>query len=125
MNKDLMEMVLPRLASRLHKHLQRYYAGELDQAAFAKNLEGVLRRHHRWLSGQGVPEADAAIAIHASLVILSGPGLREEADEEQLPLEVIEFRALRSAAEEISQQYDVSPRRVLRQLCAIVAQYAE
>ncbi len=124
MNKDLIEMVLPRLASRLHKQLQRYYAGELDQAGFTRNLEGVLQRHHAWLSRQGIPEAEAAIAIHAALIVLSGPGLREEATEEGVPLEVIEYRAVRTAAADIAKQYKVSPKRTLRQLAAIVAQYA-
>ena len=48
-----------------------------------------------------------------------------EAEEESLPLEVIEYRAVRAAAADIAQQYGVSERRATKRISALVADYAE
>ena len=125
MDRQLMELVLPRLARRLHKQLQRYHSGELDHHSFSRNFESLLQRQYAWLSKQGVPQAEAAIAIHAGVLILSSPGLRAEAEQLGLPLEVIEYRAVCQAADDIARNYAVGKTRAIRQITAIVAQYAE
>jgi hypothetical protein len=125
MNKQLMDIVLPCLAKRLYRQLERYRAGELNDAQFNRRFEAVLEKQHAWLAKQGVPEAQAAIAIHAAVLVLSSPGMRAEAAEQGIPLEVVEFRALRTIACEISSHYGLSASQVTRQMSAIVAQYAE
>jgi hypothetical protein len=57
--------------------------------------------------------------------VLSGPGLRAEAEEEEIPLEVIEFRAAQCAAADISQNYHVSERGALQRICTLVALFAK
>jgi hypothetical protein len=125
MDKQLMELVLPRLARRLHKQLQRYHSGELDHHSFSRNFESLLQRQYSWLSKQGVPEAEAAIAIHAGVLILSSPGLRAEAEQLGQPLELVEYKAVRQAADDIARNYNVSKTRAIRHITSIVAQYAE
>src|SRR5262245_37954806 len=98
MSKTLMNLVLPRLARPLHRQLQRYRAGELNDRQFTKGFEILLQRQHAWLARRGVPEVRAALAIHGAVLVLSGPGLRAEATELGVPLEMVEFRAVREAA---------------------------
>jgi hypothetical protein len=125
MNKPLMELVLPRLAQRLHRHLRRYQAGKLNDAQFSRKFENLMQQQFSWLANQGIPEAEAAVAVHSAVIILSTPGLQAEAAEQNVPLEVVEFRAVQGAAEDISQSYGLNERRVLRRICYLVAQYAE
>jgi hypothetical protein len=125
MSKELMELVLPRLARRLNRQLRRYRAGRLDDDQFSKRFEALLQQQHAWLANQGVPELDAAVAVHGSVVVLSGPGLKAEAREQGVPLEVIEFRAVQSAADDIAQNYGISQRNATRRVSAVVALYAE
>jgi hypothetical protein len=125
MSRELMELVLPRLAQRLNRQLRRYRAGELDDAQFSHKFETLLQQQYTWLANQGIPEVEAALAVHGAVLVLSGPGLRAEAAEQSLPLEVVEYRAVRAAAEDIAQNYGVSERRATRRISAIVAHYAE
>jgi hypothetical protein len=125
MSKQLIRIVLPQLARRLHRHVQRYRAGELDDAEFAKRFEALLQRQYAWLSDKGVPQDEAAVAVHGAVLVLTSPGLRAEAEEQQLPLEVIEHRAICAAAADIARTHGVSERDVVRQLSAIVAQYGD
>jgi hypothetical protein len=125
MNKQLMDIVLPSLAKRLHRQLERYRAGELDDSQFNRRFEAVLEKQYSWLAQQGVPEAEAAMVIHAAVLVLSGPGMRAEAAEVGLPLEVIEYRAIATVAEEIGENYGVDPKEAVRQIGTIVAQYAD
>ena len=125
MNKDLMEIVLPRLAQRLNRQLRRYRAGKLNDAQFSHKFELLLQQQYAWLAGQGIPEVEAAIAVHGAVLVLSSPGLRAEAAEQGVPLEVIEFRAVCTAAADIAQSYGVSERRATRRISAIVAGYSE
>jgi hypothetical protein len=125
MSKDLMEIVLPRLAQRLHRHLRRYRAGQLDEAQFSRKFEDLLHQQYAWLANQGVPEVDAAVAVHGAVLVLSGPGLRAEAAEQSLPLEVVEHRAIQAAAGDIAENYGVSEQRMTRRISNIVARYAE
>src|SRR5437660_12510518 len=125
MSKQLMEIVLPRLARPLYRQLQRYRAGKLNDSQFTRGFESLLRRQHAWLAERGVPEARAALAIHGAVLVLSGPGLRAEAEELGLPLEVVEYRAIRSAAKDIAESYGVSEPKALRRIASILAHYAE
>ena len=125
MSKELMEIVLPRLSRRLNHQLRRYRAGELDDAQFSRKFEVLLQQQYAWLANQGIPEIEAAIAVHGAVLVLSSPGLRAEAAEQGLPLEVVEYRAVCSAAADIAENYGVSERRATRRISAIVAHYAE
>jgi hypothetical protein len=125
MNKELMEIVLPRLAQRLNRQLRRYRAGELNDAQFSHKFEMLLQQQYAWLANQGIPEVEAAIAVHGAVLVLSGPGLRAEAGEQSVPLEVVEFNAIRAAAADISSNYGVSEGKTIRRLSALVAFYAE
>ena len=125
MSKELMDLVLPRLAQRLNRHLRRYRAGELDDAQFSHKFETLLQQQYDWLANKGVAEIDAAIAVHSSVLVLSSPGLKAEAVEQGTPLEVIEFRAIEAAAQDIAESYGVSQRRTLKRMCEVMAAYIE
>ena len=120
-----MEIVLPRLAQRLHRQLQMYRSGELNDDQFTQNFESLLQKQYSWLAKRGVSEAKAALAIHGAVLVLSGPGLRAEAEEEHLPLEVVEYRAVKAAAEDIAKSYGVDARRAFRRISTILAHYGE
>ena len=125
MSKDLMELVLPRMARRLDRQLRRYRAGELNDNQFARKFELLLQQQYAWLANQGISEVEAAVTVHGAVLVLSGPGLRAEAAEEGLPLEVIEYRATRAAAADVAQNYGISENRATRRIAAIVAAYSE
>ncbi|MFL5245120.1 MAG: hypothetical protein ACJ8FY_23705 [Gemmataceae bacterium] len=125
MDRELMEIVLPRLARRLYKQLEQYRLGEMNHSQFSQHFETLLQRQYAWLSKQGVPESQAAIAIHAGVLVLSGPGLRAEAEQDKVPLELVEFKAVRMAAEDIARNYGIPKARAIKQISSIVAQYAE
>lgn len=125
MSRELMELVLPRLAQRLNRQLRRYREGRLDEAQFSARFERLLQQQHLWLSNQGVADVDAAVTVHGAVLVLSGPGLRAEAEEESLPLEVVEFRAVKAAAADVAQHYGVSERKALRRITDLVAGYAD
>src|SRR5207248_11157553 len=116
MSKELMDIVLPRLAQRLNRQLRRYRAGELDDNQFARKFELLLQQQYAWLAKQGISEVEAAVTVHGAVLVLSGPGLRAEAAEQALPLEVVEYRAVQSAAQDISENYGVSERRAARRI---------
>jgi hypothetical protein len=125
MSKQLMDVVIPRLARPLFQHLERYRVGELNDKEFTAKFEALLRRQHAWLADRGISAARAAVAIHAAVLVLSLPGLRAEAEETGLPLEVIENRAVREAARDVSQNYGVSERKVAHYIARIIARYGE
>lgn len=125
MSKQLMDVVLPRLARPLSRQLQRYRDGELDEAAFTRDFESLLQRQHEWLANRGVSEPNAALAIHAAILVLSNPGLRAEAAETGRPTEVIEFEAIREAAEDVARNYGVNVRRAVQAISRMVARYGE
>src|SRR5262245_51324156 len=109
MNKQPVEMVLPRLAQRLNRQLRRHKAGQMDEDTFSRKFEDLLEQQYSWLINQGVADVDAAIAVHAAVLVLSTPGLKSEAAEQSLPLEVVEFRAIQAASHDISENYGVTP----------------
>jgi hypothetical protein len=125
MSKELMEIVLPRLSRRLNRQLRRYRAGKLDDAGFSRKFEMLLQQQYSWLANQGIPEVDAALAVHGAVLVLSGPGLRAESAERGIPLEIVEFQAVQAAATDIAEHYGISELRALRRISAIVSQYAE
>jgi hypothetical protein len=123
MGKQLMDLVLPRLARPLYRQLQRYRAGELNDRQFTKTFEALLRQQHAWLAQRGVPEVRAALAIHGAVLILSGPGLRAEAEELGVPLEVVEQRAITEAAADVGRSYGMNERKAAHVISRIVARY--
>ena len=125
MSKQLMNIVLPRLAQRLNRQLRRYRAGELNDNEFSRKFEDLLQQQFAWLANQGIPEVEAAIAVHGAVLVLSSPGLRAEAAEQSLPLEVVEYQAVRAAASDIAQNYKADERRMVRRISAILASYSE
>jgi hypothetical protein len=125
MSKQLMEVVLPRLAKPLYHQLRQYRSGRLDDAAFTRGFEDLLQRQHAWLARQGVSETRAALAIHGAVLILSAPGLRAEASEAKLPLEVIEFRAVMEAAADVAANYGMNERKAANIIASLVARYGD
>ncbi len=125
MSKELMDIVLPRLAQRLNRQLRRYRAGELDDDQFSRRFETLLQQQYTWLANQGVPEIDAAVAVHGAVLVLSSAGLRVEAAEQGVPLEVVEQQAVQAAASDIASNYGVSKRRAVQRISTIVAYYAD
>lgn len=120
-----MELVLPRLSQRLNRQLRRYQEGRIDDAQFTERFESLLQQQHAWLANQGVPDLEAAVTIHGAVLVLSRAGLRSEAEEQGVPLEVIEFGAVLEAADDIAEFYAVRKEKVLRRLVNIVAAYSE
>ncbi|MBI1830075.1 MAG: hypothetical protein HYR84_01330 [Planctomycetes bacterium] len=125
MAKQLMEIVLPRLARPLYQHLEQFQLGRLDEGQFTRRFEKELQKQHCWLAKRGIEVARAAVAIHAAVIVLSLPGLRSEAQEANVPLEILEFRAVREAAQDVAQNYGMCPRRAANAIGRLVARYAE
>jgi hypothetical protein len=125
MSKQLMELVLPRLAKTLYRELQRYRAGRLDEGQFSQAFETLLQNQHTWLITRGIPELRAALAIHAAVLVLSRPGLRADAAENSIPFEVAEFRAVHDAAVDLARNYDISEGRAIRLLAKIISRYGK
>jgi len=123
MSKQLMDMVLPRLARPLYRHLEKFQTGKLDEEQFTKRFESLLQRQHQWLAQKGVSAARAAIAIHAAVLVLSMPGLRAEALEAGLPLEVNEYRAIKEAAQDVASSYGLDERRIVHAISGLVSKY--
>ncbi len=125
MSKPLMDIVLPRLARPLYRQLERYRTGELDDRQFTRQFEALLQRQHVWLANRGISAVRAAVAIHAAVLVLSLPGLRAESAEGNLPLEVVEHRAVREAAADVSRNYGVNERKLTDMIAALVARHAD
>jgi hypothetical protein len=125
MSKQLMEIVLPRLARPLYQHLEQFQQGRIDELQFTKKFEKELRKQHHWLATRGIAVVKAAVALHAAVIVLSLPGLRSEAKEGNLPLEVLEFRAVREAASDVATNYGISRQRAIHAISRLVARYGE
>jgi hypothetical protein len=125
MDKQLMDVVLPRLARPLYRQLERYQTGKMDDDTFTERFESLLRRQHAWLEKRGISGRRAAIAIHAAVLVLSLPGLRAEAAEDNLPLEVVEHRAVREAAADVAANYGIPEPRAAQAIASLVAQYGD
>src|SRR3954451_5761962 len=116
MSHELMDLVLPRLAQRLNRQLRRYREGRLDESQFSAKFERLLQQQHAWLANRGVADVDAAGTGDGAVLVLSAAGLKAEAEEESVPLEVVEFRAVKAAAADVAQQYGLSERKALRRI---------
>lgn len=125
MSKQLMEIVLPRLAKPLYRHLEKYRTGEMSDDQFTRKFETLLRKQHAWLAERGISAARAALAIHSGVLVLSRPGLRAEAAEANLPLEVVEYRAVREAAADVAKNYDLDEAKLVDVIGSVVARYGE
>lgn len=125
MSKQLMEVVLPRLARPLYQHLEQFQLGRLDELQFTKKFEKELQKQHHWLAQRGIEVAKAAVAIHAAVIVLSLPGLRSEAKEANVPLEVLEFRAIREAAQDVAQNYGMDQLLAINSISRLVARYGD
>jgi hypothetical protein len=125
MSKQLMEIVLPRLARPLYQHLEQFQSGRMDELQFTKKFEKELQKQHHWLAKKGIEVAKAAVAIHAAVIVLSLPGLRSEAEESGLPLEVLEFRAIREAGCDVAQSYDMDRAKAISAIARLVARYGD
>lgn len=125
MSKQLMEIVLPRLARPLFQHLEQFQLGQMDELQFTKKFEKELQRQHHWLAKRGIEVAKAAVAIHAAVIVLSLAGLRSEAKDSNLPLEVLEFRAVREAAQDVAQNYGMTKSRAINAISRLVAKYGD
>jgi hypothetical protein len=84
-----------------------------------------LQRQFAWLARRGIPEVRAALAIHGAVLVLSGPGLRAEAAEQGIPLEVVEAQAVQAAALDLASNYDISERQAAQKIGAIIARYGD
>ena len=124
MSKPLIELVLPRLARPLYRHLEKYQSGEYDETQFTTRFEKELNRQHAWLSKKGISAGKAAVAIHAAVLVLSLPGLRP-AEEMGLPLEVLEMRAIREAANDVFNTYGLPSHQAVSSMSSLVAQYGK
>jgi hypothetical protein len=120
-----MEIVLPRLAKRLHNQVARFRAGKLSEDQFADRFASLLQHQYVWLAKHGVSETDAALTIHAAVLVLSRPGLRAAAAEMDLPVETIETRAVRAAATDMAEHYGVETTDAFDALAEIVARYSD
>jgi hypothetical protein len=125
MKNDLLEMVLPRLSRRIDRQLKRYREGQLNDDQFSDRFEALLKQQHAWLANQGVSDVEAAIAVHGALLVISGPGLKAEAREQRTPLEVVEWQAVATAAEDIAENYNASALRVVKKLSTLVSRYVD
>ncbi len=123
MSRPIFDLVFPRLAQRLNRQLRRFRAGRLTEVQFSHQFDKLLQQQHAWLANRGVDEVQAAEAIHSAVLVLSAPGLEAEALEQGLPLEVIEYQAVRAAASDIAETYGVSERRTADRLSQMVARY--
>src|SRR5205085_820312 len=96
---------------------------ELNDKQFTRKFEALLRRQHAWLASRGISDLRAALAIHAALLILSTAGLRAEATEHGVPLEVVENRAVQEAAADLERNYGVDRRRMAEAISRRVVRY--
>lgn len=123
MGKPIIEVMLPRLARPLYRHLEQFQTGKLDERQFTTRFERELNKQHAWLSRQGVEAGRGAVAIHAAVLVLSLPGLRAEAAELKAPLEVLEMRAIEEAASDVAATYGLPARKAADAIAALVAKY--
>lgn len=125
MSKQLLDIVLPRLAERLYGQLEQYHSGQLSDREFASGFADLLQNQYAWLAEQGMDETGAAVSIHAAVLVLSRPGLQAEAEQRELPLEVVECQAVRAAAADVARNHDADEFTAFEAIGDLVARYAE
>lgn len=121
MSKNMLELVLPRIARVLNKQLKSYKAGSMDDETFSTNFDTILQQQCEWLNNQGYQSSDAAITVHAALIVLSSPGLQAEAKRLNLPLEIIEFRAICESSKELAESIGEPQYEVVEKLSCLIA----
>ena len=62
---------------------------------------------------------------HAAVLVLSKPGLRAEAGDLNLPLEILEQRAVMEAAQDVAASYDLPLPKVAQAVSRLVARYGD
>ncbi|GIW81931.1 MAG: hypothetical protein KatS3mg105_3738 [Gemmatales bacterium] len=125
MGKQLVELVLPRLARPLNRQLKRFRSGQISEEEFTNDFDCLLRQQHAWLAQRGVSESRAAVAIHGAVLVLSSEGLRAEAEENGQPLEIVEYEAVREAAADVAENFGIDERKAYRAIARIVARYTD
>ena len=125
MSKQLMDIVLPRLAERLYGQLEQYHSGQMSDREFATSFADLLQNQYTWLADQGMNESEAAVSIHAAVLVLSRPGLQAEAEQREVPLEVVECQAVRAAAADVARNHGADECTAFEEIGDIVAKYAE
>ena len=125
MSKELMEIVLPRLARPLYFHLAEFQNGRMDEDQFTAKFEKELQRQHHWLAKKGIAVARAAVAIHAAVIVLSLTGLRSESEESGVPFEILEFHAVEEPAIDVAENYGMDRIRATNAISKLVARYGE
>jgi hypothetical protein len=123
MSKQLLDMVLPRLANTLFREIQRYREGEFGESEFPECFEAMLRRQHAWLVRRGMSAVNAAVAIHGAVLLLSNPGLKAESADTGMPLEIIEYRALREAASDVAKNFDIEEDQAFQMIGSVLSRY--
>src|SRR5437667_12196495 len=96
----------------------------MDEAQYTRVIESLWHKQHSLLTRRGIPDVEASLAIHGAVLVLSSPGLRAEAAESNLPLEVIEYRAVRDAARDVAKNYGLDERQAVKVISTIVSKYA-
>jgi hypothetical protein len=123
MGDQLMDIVLPRLAKRLYGQVQRFRSGKLNEEEFSRRFAALLQKQYVWLARKGVAETDAALVIHAAVLVLTRPGLCAAAVEMGVPPEVVETRAISNAAADVAEHYQVDAKWAFDVLSDILARY--
>lgn len=123
MGHQVMEMLLPRLAKRLYGQVKRFRAGKMSEEEFAQQFAALLQKQYVWLARQGVDESEAALAIHAGVLVLTRPGLCAAATEMGIPAEVVEARAISNAAKDVAQHYPIEASDAFDALSEMLACY--
>jgi hypothetical protein len=123
MGHQVMEMLLPRLAKRLYGQVKRFRAGKLSEEEFAQQFASLLQKQYVWLARQGIAEREAALAIHAGVLVLTRPGLCAAASEMGIPAEIVETRAIQNAAKDVAQHYPIDVNSAFEVLADMLACY--
>ncbi|MSR32336.1 MAG: hypothetical protein EXR99_12615 [Gemmataceae bacterium] len=121
MSKKMLDLVLPRIARVLSRQLKSYRAGRMDDATFSSKFDSILQQHCDWLHKQGYQTVDSSITVHAALIVLSSPGLKAESKRTNLPLEIIEFRAICEAGKDLAQTLEIPASEAIDKLSSLVA----
>jgi hypothetical protein len=116
-----MRAVLRRLSRRVYGPLKRLQAKAIHKWEFVTELEAILQEQHQHLSNRGVPPARAAVAIHASLLVISRGSLQAAAAAAGQAPETVENDAL--AAADVAKTYGLPHSRVANTMARLVAKH--
>src|SRR5262249_38184493 len=111
-------------AGPLFRDLEKFQTGELNEQQFTSRFEGELNRQHAWLSKKGISAGKAAVAIHAAGLRVRLPGLQAEGGEAKGAPAVLEMRAIREAAQDVSATYGLPVLKSADAIAVLFAKYA-